>query len=139
MAKRKGSTSTPGINREKREVTFDYIKSSAFRVVHGEGAFGGSGPRGNTVQFSVFSERWPIPKQTTHKLTETGDLSDEITERRNTRDAIMREVEVQIVMSTDNARVFAAWLNKVLARIDDAKAKGVVHAGATKRTDNAGR
>src|SRR3989442_6878794 len=44
-----------------QDVTFHYIKSSQFRVVHADGIIGGVTPRG-LIHIAVFSERPAIPQ-----------------------------------------------------------------------------
>lgn len=110
----------PGVDFKAQTIKFDYIKGNYFRVVHVDGAFGGNSPRGD-IRMSVWNERWPIPKQTTYKLQEGGKLGDEIREERITREAVVREVEVELVMDIEVAKTIQEWLkdkiNKAEAEI----------------------
>lgn len=103
----------PGVDLEKKKVRFDYIKSNYFRVIHAEGVIGGLGPRGQ-VQIAIWNERWPIPKQTAHELDSRGILGEEVRQDRVTRDAVVREVEAEIVMDLDTARKTREWLQKMI-------------------------
>jgi len=108
----------PGVDFEAQTIKFDYIKGNYFRVVHVDGAFGGNSPKGD-IRMSVWNERWPIPKQTTYKLQECGKVGDEIREDRISRGAVVREVEVELVMDVEVAKNIRNWLND---KIDGASA-----------------
>lgn len=93
---------------EPRSVTFHYIKSNFFRVIHADGAWGGITPRGN-LQVSFWNERAPIPKQLTQEIDAGNRLGEEI--GRKSRQGIVREVEAEIVMSLECAEVFLEWFD----------------------------
>jgi hypothetical protein len=101
------------------EVEYHYIKSNYFRVIYVEGAYGGINPRGQ-VYFSVFNERNAIPRRSTVKL-EPGAAKNEFKVAApekviDTRGGVVREVEAEIVMTLDSARVFHRWLGEHLER-----------------------
>jgi hypothetical protein len=87
-------------------VNISYIKSNFFRVVYAEGAFGGVSPRGQ-ISFALYNERIPIPKQGQATLGPDGKLSEVPTD---TRDGMVREVEVEVIMSIAEAAELARWL-----------------------------
>jgi hypothetical protein len=64
---------------------------------------------------AVFNERWPIPKQITHEFKE-GKSGDEI--ERASRDAVVREVEVQLVMNVETAKIICKWLQDKINNIE---------------------
>lgn len=105
----------PGIDVEAGRIRFDFIKSNFFRVIHVEGIFGGNSPRG-LINMAVFNERWPIPKQITHEYTE-GRSGKEI--ERVARDAIVREVEAQLVMNVQTAKSICKWLQDKINNIEE--------------------
>lgn len=107
----------PGIDPKAGTIKFDYIKSNSFRVIHVDGFHGGPSPRPG-VQVCAFSERWPIPQQTIHSMDASGMVSGEIKEQRVSRDAIVREVEFEMMMSVDVARSLRDFLSQKLASID---------------------
>lgn len=110
----------PGIDVEAGEIRFDFIKSNYFRVIHVEGVFGGNSPRG-LINMAIFNERWPIPKQITHEFKD-GQSGSEI--ERASRDAIVREVEAQLVMNVETAKIICKWLeNKIKNYEKQTKAK----------------
>ncbi len=103
---------SPGINEEEENITFDYIKSNNFRVIYADGVHGGLSPKGDLIQISIWNERWPIPRQTTHEFSKEGKLGSEILGLRITRDAIVREVEAEIIMTVPNAELLRDWLDE---------------------------
>ena len=80
-------------------VNFDYIKSQNFRVIHMDGALGGLTPNGH-IHMSLYSERPPIPRRMVYPLAE-GQLGEEIKDERVTRDAIVREVDIDVMMTIE--------------------------------------
>lgn len=101
----------PGLNAKERKVRFDYIKSNYFRVIHVDGIQGGNCPGRDLIQMAAWSERWPIPRQSVFPISPEGALGEEILPERVTRDAIVREVEVELLMNIATARVIRDWLN----------------------------
>jgi len=116
-----GPSRLPGVDPEHKKVRFDYIKSNSFRVVYVEGAYGGAGPRGE-VQMAVYNERWPIPLQTTHELDAQGNLGQEIRAERASRDAVVREVEAELIMDVSTAKNMVAWLQELVEKIEKKRA-----------------
>ena len=106
-----------------KEIAFDYIKSNFFRVVSVDGAFGGLSPSGKEINMAIFSERRPIPKKTVHALNPDGVLGAENKERREGRTAIIREIEVDLVLDLETAIRVHEWLQRKIEEF--AKATGV--------------
>lgn len=112
-------------DRPPTQFKVDYIKSNHFRVVHADGAFGGLTPRGY-IQMEIWSERQPIPKQTTYQIVDAGDgpvVGEEVRDARIVRDSIIREVEVGIVLDIDLARLLITWLQDRVEALEKATAK----------------
>jgi len=109
-----GKKGPPGIDLEAGRIRFDFIKSNYFRVIHVEGVFGGSSPRG-LISMAVYNERWPIPKQIIKEF-KNGRPGEEI--ERASRDAIVREVEAQLVMDVPTAKVICKWLQEKISNIE---------------------
>lgn len=97
------------LDDDDNEIQFDFIKSNYFRVIHGDGAFGGITPHGN-IHIGIFSERSPIPKSVVHAANPDGTIGPEIRDRRASRKSIVREIEVDIVMNLTVAKNFHEWL-----------------------------
>lgn len=94
-------------------VAFDYIKSPDFRTVWADGAIGGITPSG-LIHFAIYAERPAIPRRQVFELTDEGlagqKLGAEIIEKRITRDAIVREIPVDVMISVSVAESLAQWL-----------------------------
>ena len=100
---------------EKQAVQFHYIKSNHFRVVHADGVWGGPTPRG-LINMSFFSERLPIPKSLTHEVTDEG-IGPEID--RKTKEGIIREIEVEVVVDSQMAQRLVQWLQEIIDAVSD--------------------
>jgi hypothetical protein len=115
----------PGVDLEKGTISYDYIKGNDFRVIHVDGVWGGNAPNFGRIHMAVFSERWPIPKRTVNRLIAEGTVGEEIFEERITRNAVVREIEVNLVMDIDTATVMRDWLtdkiNKYQQKIEEHK------------------
>lgn len=68
---------------------------------------------------SVFSERAPVPKRMVHKVIGRvpgvivgGTLGPEITEKREIRQGVFREVEADLVFSVETAIAMRDWLDQ---------------------------
>lgn len=88
---------------------FHYIKSSLFRVVHVDGAHGGIVPSGG-IHMALFSERSPIPQQSSFPLNPEGTLGPEVMANRVGKEGVVREVEVDLRMDLTTAEAVAEWL-----------------------------
>src|SRR4051812_28828519 len=60
----------------RTSIKFNYIKSSQFRVVHADGAYGGITPRGY-IHASLYSERRPLPQLTEVPILPGDQLGEE--------------------------------------------------------------
>ena len=91
-----------------REVQFFYEKSNFFRVIHADGAYGGSTPLGD-IHMAFYNERHPIPKVTALALDDSKPLGAEVIKDR--KEGIFREVEVDVVMNLNVALAIRSWLD----------------------------
>jgi hypothetical protein len=96
------------------KISFDFIKSNLFRVIHADGAWGGITPQGK-IDLSIYSERVAIPQKVVHAVNPDGSLGGEIRTERVTRDAIVRELEVEIIMDVSTAQALCAWLQQKIS------------------------
>ena len=103
--------SAGGAVGEDEKISFDYIKSQFFRVLHADGAIGGITPSGY-IHFSFYSERQAIPQSQTFTLNKDGSLGQSIAEKTIIRNAVVRELDVDVVMNVDVARSLAIWLSQ---------------------------
>jgi len=104
-----------------QEITFEYIKSNYFRVIHVDGAHGGITPKARGIQMAFFCERQPIPQEETF-LVEEGRLEGP-TDRKG-RTGIIREVEVEVVMDLPTAKAIKDWLQSRIDQIDELQSQG---------------
>lgn len=100
---------TNGPSPEEQTVVFEYIKSQFFRVVHADGAIGGITPEGN-VHIAFFNDRVAIPRVQVHKKNPDGTLGPLIPERTVVRPGIIREMDVDVVLSPDAVETIVKWL-----------------------------
>jgi len=114
---------TSGKNTADPEITFNYIKSPHFRVIHVDGAIGGITPN-KLIYLSAYNERPAIPQQTTHILKPDGTLGAEIPEKKVSRPGFVRELEVNLLMDRTTALAVRDWITERVQEIDNLKAKG---------------
>ena len=98
-------------------MSFDYIKSNFFRVIHADGVVGSVTPRLG-IHMDFWSERLAIPKRVVHNVEPDGTLGEEIRDEREARDALVREVEVGVVVDLGTAKSIAKWLAEKIARAE---------------------
>ena len=120
---RKGKSGRTKSSVPRAHINFHYIKANQFRVIHADGVHGGLHPRGN-IQMSFFSERVPIPKKVSHEIADDGRLGKEIVAERESRDGIVREVEVGVVMGVEEARALVKWLQLKIRAHEKLRDKG---------------
>ena len=104
----------------RKKISFDYIKSPLHRVVFASGALGGPNPALDKVVMSLYSERLAIPSRETFQLTDEGRL-DDTTKQRESRDAIIREVEVTAMLDVKTAQALHEWLGQQIKKIEELK------------------
>jgi hypothetical protein len=118
----KSDETKKGSDKTKTELRFDYIKSGQFRVVHVDGAHGGLTPKGQGIQIAFYNERFAIPRSEVYPLSD-GKL-DENPKDVEKRDAIVREVEVEVLMDVDVARSLHRWLGEKIASAESLSEEG---------------
>ena len=104
-----------GVEGRAPEIAFDYIKGQLFHVVHADGVIGGMTPTGN-IHVAFFSERIAIPQRELRKINPDGTLGDIVSIEG--RHAIVREVDVDVMMSHSVAETLIEWLQ---ARVSEAR------------------
>jgi hypothetical protein len=106
-------------NQAEGRVRYHFIKSNFFRVVLAEGVYGGISPSGQ-IRMTFFNERSALPQQTEYGINSDGSLGNEDPEGRVSRDGFVRELEVDVVMNIEHARLVHQWLGQkieMLAKI----------------------
>jgi hypothetical protein len=115
------SPNQPGDPKKPREVVFEFIKSIHFRPISVDGAFGGLSPTGRSIHMTLYSERRALPKKTVHPLSLDGKLGEEIREKREVREGIIREMEVDAVMDLPTAIALRKWLTDKIQELATAQ------------------
>ncbi len=105
----------PNQMRELTEVRIDYVKSNNFKVVYAEGFHGGPTPNGQRIHLAIFNERRPIAKSEQYSVNDDGSLGD--MKWRIERDAVIREVEVSVLMDLEKAVVLHKWLSETFKKL----------------------
>lgn len=105
---------------DQEVVVFEYIKSNFFRVIHSDGAIGGITPEGN-IHLAFFSDRPAIPKMQIHKKNADGTLGEMLPEHTIARPGIIREMDIDIVISPDAVQALIGWLNNQIQQLNDLK------------------
>lgn len=107
--------------RKSATINFDYIKSNQFRVIHADGVYGGIGPKAGTIHVAFFSERKAIPRRETYNL-DGAKLAG--LKKSEVRDAIIREVEVEVLMDLDTATSIHKWLGERIELVTKIEREG---------------
>lgn len=108
---------TRGNGHQPDRVVFEYLKSQYFRVIHADGAIGSVTPHGH-IHVAIYSERPAIPRKMAFARTDQGALGAELPEERVAREGIVREMDVDIIMSVAVAESLKTWLS---TKIDEAR------------------
>lgn len=115
----------PEDNAAKRgRLEIHYLKSSAFREVICDGVIGGITPKGR-IWFGAYNERGPVPRTLTYEFdvppgtTVTVDEANTKPAQVDSRQGIIRTLEVGMTFDLDTARRLHKWLGE---RIDQMKA-----------------
>lgn len=96
---------------DKSQIDVHYIKNNDFKSIFVTGAYGGIAGSG-LLNLNLFTERAPIPSSITYELIEGGFLGEEIS--RTSRDGIIREVQIGLLMDENTARSLISFLTKAL-------------------------
>ena len=116
MATRK-KNSSKNTNRSRSEkltsIKFHYLKAANFRTAHIDGAIGSITTKG-FLHMALFSERPPIPQQTGFKLEENNILGEEIEKDRITKEGVIRQLEIDLIINEETAADLRNWLDQRL-------------------------
>jgi len=105
-----GSATGPAPTR----IRFHYIKGQFFRVAHADGVIGGITPQG-LIHAAFYSERPAIPQTTEHELS-PGGLGAQLSQEG--KEGLVRELDVDIIMTRAVAASFKDWLERQIAELD---------------------
>jgi hypothetical protein len=99
------------------KLRIEYKKSQSFRVIHADGAYGGTTPR-LQLFIAFYNERFPIPQVLTYETSATGAPEREIISERESKEGIFREVEVGVTLDVTAAKGFLAWLTEHVSELE---------------------
>lgn len=108
---------TPESSDGKSRIRFHYLKSTQYRVIHVDGAIGSLTPTGY-LHMSLFNERPAIPREMVHKLNDDGSLGDVIPEETIAKEGIIREMEVDVLMSIATANSLKVLLEQKIKEFE---------------------
>jgi hypothetical protein len=77
---------------------------------------GGPSLDGSGIRVSPYNERVPIPLQVTQELDAEGHVGKQVA--YTARQGIVREVEAEMILSIDAAKVVIDWLQKKVAEAE---------------------
>jgi hypothetical protein len=97
------------------EIDFHYLRAPNYRSYHVDGMIGGPTPSGN-IYIDLFLEKKPTPSRVKNKVTNNGEIGDEI--ERDSEDGFIREIECGLVMDINSAKAFRDWLSRKIEAID---------------------
>ena len=109
-------------SRKKSTVDFHYIKGPDFRSIHVDGAIGGLTTKG-FLHIAMFAERAAIPQHTSFNVLPNGSLGDEILDKRESLDGVVRQMEVDLIINEQTALDLRAWLDERIEEFENRKEK----------------
>lgn len=103
---------------------FHYLKSSDYKEVSCDGAMGGVTPAGK-LWLALYSERYPLPRSVDYamrQIDEQGGLeidTEKSPASMETREGVIRNVEVGAYMSLKTAIELRDWLSTNIDRMSE--------------------
>jgi len=70
---------------------------------------------------NFYVERPPIPERVVHEITAQGRLGQELREMRKAPEAVIRDVEVGVIMTIETANSLVMWLKTKIDEHDKIK------------------
>ena len=113
---------------ETKRVAFDYIKSTDFRTMIAEGVIGGITPQ-NKIHCAFYAERHAIAQRQFFKLEESDSgykLGAEDLEKQISRNAIIREMSCDLIMTPEVAESVGHWLLETVKQYKEQTGEGQV-------------
>jgi len=105
------------VAEEPNRIKFHYVKSTQFRVIHADGAYGGITPQLGLF-LSFFNERLPIPRVLVHSVKPDGSLGEQISAECESKDGVIREEEIGVAMNVVVARALVQWLQDKIQEVE---------------------
>lgn len=102
--------------KQEAQVVFEYYKDPMFRSAHADGFVGGLTPNGH-IHLAFFSERSLLPKKHVFKLNPDGSLGPEEVDDKASREPIVRDIQVDVLMTVQAAEGLKNWLEQYLKNL----------------------
>lgn len=118
----KSDPPTTGTTTVKFQLPIHFIKSSHFRVIHASGVWYGGDAQQN-LHLTFFNERNPIPKLLVVDLNKEGEILGEDLSKRESKQGIIREMEVDVILSLPAALELHKTLGENLKAIQEVRGK----------------
>ena len=93
-------------------INIDYIKSNLFRVITVDGASATLAPQPGKRFLSLFTERYPIPRQVVYEVLPDRSVGKEVD--KVSRDGLVREVEIGVVIDIRLAKGLRDTLSQII-------------------------
>jgi hypothetical protein len=104
------------------DMSIHFIKGNDFRVIHASGVWFGADPQGN-VHLTFYNERTAIPKKIVIKIEpSTGKFIGEDETKRDSKEGLVREMEVDVVVSPAVAQGIVQKLQENIIAVTQAQA-----------------
>jgi len=103
-------------SNEQQEVSFTYVKSNFFRVIHADGAWGGLSPRGD-IHIAFYNERAAIPDHSSFRVSSDGKVVEP--EKFEAESELVREVEIDVVVDLTTAKSLRTWLDLRIRALEE--------------------
>ena len=106
----KSAAGAPGV---RLQLPIHFVKSSQFRVVHASGVWY-TGDAQQNLHMTFFNERAPIPKKVVLNVNEKGMIVSEDMSQRESKEGVIREMEIDVIFSLQAALEFYKTLGENL-------------------------
>jgi hypothetical protein len=118
----KGTQAAQSGSEVQLQLPIHFIKSSQFRVIHASGAWYGGDTQQN-LHITFFNERNPIPKKVVLNVNGKGMVLNEDMTKRESKEGVVREMEVDVILSLQAAIEFHKTLGENLKAIQEFNAE----------------
>jgi hypothetical protein len=98
---------------KEAQVVFEYAKDPMFRSTHADGFIGGLTPNGH-IHLAFFSERPLLPKKHIFRINPDGSLGAEVVDERTSSGSIVRDLQVDVLMTVNGAEGLRSWLDEYI-------------------------
>jgi hypothetical protein len=106
---------TADSNREA-QLVFEYAKGPFFRSLYADGFIGGLTPSGH-LHIAFFSERPTLPRRHVYRVNPDGSLGPEIPDEKAAREPIVRDMQVDVLMTMHAAESLRNWLDQYIRNL----------------------